>query len=320
MCVILGSPTGKLVPEAWIRAAWDCNDHGGGMAWRSGSGTPKAKVHFKKGFTHVDEMVEFYKNNVAEGTPHALHFRIASVGPRVKELTHPFLITEDSPNLLEGSGKVPVLFHNGTLTMWKQKMEEMSDRSGGKIKIPAGPWSDSRAMAFMAFHRGVAALEFFDEKLLFISPDRFDIYSANYQKWVLKEGIFCSNTGFDHKISRFQRDDRPPARTTVSQEKSGPGALRVEERKTLNNPEGESKEVSPDNAPFRQSETKQEKERMEVLLRDVSTWPKPPRGKSKRQMKRWRKKMEKQGLLPSGPERHAYRNFLKYYQKAQEAH
>lgn len=303
MCVIMASTIGKRIPEDWLKAGYDANSHGAGLAWRG----HKNVIHWKKGLD-LEEFLEEYRK-IPEGTKHVAHFRIASCGGVLKELTHPFPLGDESSLALEGTTKGGVLFHNGHLHSWKSKLEEMAARSGGTIKIPVGPWSDTRAMAYITHKLGLGMLGFFDEKLVYLSPDRFDIYSSDVNKWVLRDQIHCSNTGWDHRVKRYQGHSSNSSSSSSSSSASSEKEDHPRASSCVGLPNTKtdvkgSQGVNPPLGPF---------------LQDPSLWPVPPRSiRTKGQRKRWRKRMERKGLLPTGPERHRIRQRTKYLEWQRE--
>jgi hypothetical protein len=294
MCVIMASVQGAKINEDWLKAGWDANDHGAGIAWREGQGK-KAGVRFIKGLMTIEETIEAY-SKVPENVPHVVHFRIASVGGKLPELTHPFLINEDSTLNMEGLTKQPLLFHNGHLNSWKAWLTETAQRSGGTIKVPDGPWSDSRAMAFLTHHLGKGMMNFFDEKLVYLSPDRFDIYGPSQYAWTLREKIHLSNTGWE---SRVKRGTHYHGSSPRSVERMGESSGNV----TQGVPG-----VTPATAPFPQEANVE-------VLRMNSQEIEMPQGMSRKAARRWRRRMARKGFLPAGPIRHQERQMQKYQSK-----
>lgn len=289
MCVIMASATGKRIPEHWLELGYESNQHGAGLAWRDAK-----RVHWRKGL-NLNEFMDAYRK-IPENAKHVTHFRIASCGGIGNELTHPFPLTDDATLLLEGSTRGAVLFHNGHYHMYRTKLEDMAAKSGGTIKIPFGPWSDSRAMAYIAHKLGPGVLPFFDEKIIYFSPDRFDVYGTEGNKWILRDGIHLSNNGWDRgRASRFLGSGGSTDKVSSPDKEDPPkGAL---PSSLTSSSKGES-EASPDKRPF---------------LLDPGLWPRPPAScRTKGQLKRWRKRMEEKHMLPPGPLRHRIRQRTKY--------
>lgn len=153
MCVIIvcqeAKPSRKILEECE-----ETNPFGGGVAWRDGD-----LVRWKKDLkgNEIEDMVKELP------LPFVLHFRIPSTGKSLPELCHPFPIGAVS-NALEGSTKGGVLFHNGTWNTWRfdTKQAVITQRA----KMPAGHWSDTRAMAWMVGIYGLGFLELLDERVV----------------------------------------------------------------------------------------------------------------------------------------------------------
>lgn len=309
MCVIMASVTGQRIPEDWLKAGWDSNDHGAGFGWREevkkgSKGNTEKVVKWHKGLMKFEDALEVYRS-IPENVPHVAHFRISSVGPKCPELTHPFLMEgDDAPLTLEGITRSAVLFHNGHYGSWKSKLEDMAMKSGGAIKIPSGFWSDTRAMAFIAHKLGPWFLQMFEEKLVYLSPDRFDIYGSGSQSWTLRDRIHLSNTSWDWRMRGGTTKSTSPQSAFHPPKQLGTGQTGSMTAVTPTAQKASS-EVEADKRPFPQPE-------VEGVLGVNGHLIPYPRGMSKKQRKRWRKRMEAKGLIPSGPQRHKDRNRLKY--------
>jgi hypothetical protein len=119
MCIITVCNSRKLTMEEFTKC-WDSNSDGVGIAWGI-NGT----VYIKKGLMHMKRAWEYYDTYV-DNIPHVVHFRLASSGTICKELTHPYIISPDSPSVLdEVKTTFPVLFHNGTFLDWKHSWVSM---------------------------------------------------------------------------------------------------------------------------------------------------------------------------------------------------
>lgn len=200
MCVILSAYRDRPT-ENMIRAAFDQNSHGAGFAWRDG---PKT-VRYKKDLD-VEEAVELA---ATLPIPYVAHFRIASCGPICGELTHPFPITPASE--LASEGRAPsVLFHNGHWNNWKVNLVDCALRTGGRLPAKE-PWSDSRAMAYIAARTGLGLLDLIDEKVAVLTPTNLYIFgSSGRTGWTNVKGVYCSNDYFDSKMFALDRKGDPP--------------------------------------------------------------------------------------------------------------
>jgi hypothetical protein len=176
----------KRPSEDLVNKAWTQNDHGGGVAWREGG-----FVKWEKGLK-LPEMVDRCENLPL---PYIAHFRIASQGGRSLHLCHPFEISREAKFDSSGKTKGSVLFHNGTWVGWKDFSLASVLKAG--IKIPVGPWSDTRALAFMTSIYGPGVLEFINEKTVVFGPKDIEIFGDG---WEEVEDIAVSNKIF---LTRF---------------------------------------------------------------------------------------------------------------------
>jgi len=115
------------------------NPHGGGVAWQAGD-----SIQFYRGLT-AKEIFKLQEDG-AMTYPYLLHFRWATHGARVGELTHPFP-TGARALMGEIAGCAPeVIIHNGTWSDWED---------AGKKHLPAelqgvlGDMSDTAVAAFI---------------------------------------------------------------------------------------------------------------------------------------------------------------------------
>jgi hypothetical protein len=177
----------KRPTEEMIKKAYETNSHGAGIAWKRNDA-----VIWRKGLD-LDEIKRMAKS---VPTPYVLHFRIASVGGQAKQLCHPFPIEEEAPLATEGKTKGYVLFHNGHWGKWRDTLLEHLPG-----KIPAGKWSDTRAMAWMTAYYGLGFLEFVDEKAIAFGPGGFEVFKAT--DWTTIEGVYCSNSLFQYRTHRY---------------------------------------------------------------------------------------------------------------------
>lgn len=186
MCVIMACT--KHVPTRLeLLEGEEVNSDGGGIAW-----IENGLVHWRKGLK-AEQIDQLITSGVAK-PPLIVHFRLATVGEGL-ELSHPFPISRKVPLSLSGVAK-RVLFHNGHWSEWREELLKLH-RSRLK-KIIDGPWSDSRAMAYLAQMMGVGILE-----LLPLSGQKIAVLDAGknarwpitlYGKgWETHEGYSVSN-------------------------------------------------------------------------------------------------------------------------------
>ena len=170
-----------------VRKMFQHNDHGGGIAWRE---KDKGVVRWRKNLG-LEEMQKAAKDLP---TPFILHFRIASSGAKTPQLCHPFPISKDVDLALEGQTRGFVLFHNGHWAQWREFCQKTALHSGAKI--PAGAWSDTRALAWVANQYGLGILEMIDEKAVAFGPTDIEVVKGN--GWDDVDGIWCSNCGYHY--------------------------------------------------------------------------------------------------------------------------
>lgn len=175
MCIIIASPMGKRIEDDIIDDAAQINSHGAGIAWFE---PEKKKILWLKGLDKDEVKTAVDKHAV--GKPHVLHFRISTCGGVNDELTHPFSIDERAS--VETSGEADaVLFHNGMVGSWKELLFQSVIRSG--IKVPDGPWSDTRAMAVLCHVYGRNVLSIIESGSRFLVMDATTIANERMFKW-----------------------------------------------------------------------------------------------------------------------------------------
>jgi hypothetical protein len=188
MCMLYACVT-SCPTEKEIEEAWDQNDDGGGIAWREDFNGEKV-VLWKKGFETVESLLDFLYTGHDGGHipfPLIIHLRRDSVFNDDPRLTHPFPVVDSDTGLeLEGATTSGVLAHNGHWSTWKEDLLNIVIRSG--IKLPPGPWSDTRAMAWIYEHLGPGVFELLvgTQKVAILSPEEFTIYSA--RSWNISAG------------------------------------------------------------------------------------------------------------------------------------
>ena len=179
MCLIV-AVTKKTPPLSLYENANTLNPDGIGISWIQKNGL----VKWHKGLD-ISEL-----KSIAPFTPipYVVHFRIATSGGVMSELCHPFPISRKVSIDTDGEAK-RTLFHNGIWFDWKEQLMKGLVATGHKL--PLGPWSDTRAMAFLAYHYGEKILELTDEKVVVLSKDGIKFYGSG---WVEKDGANYSNS------------------------------------------------------------------------------------------------------------------------------
>ena len=223
MCVIMAVEETRATPEM-VRAAFKSNNQGGGVAWRDEVEDPKDKtkrisvVKWKKAITDPEEMVHFAETLPL---PHILHFRIQSVGGPSLDLTHPFPVSRDASVAHEGQTPGQVLFHNGTWHQWDSEGIKSALLRG--VKLPRGPWSDTRMMAWVTHLISPGFLDIIKEKVILFGPGKgiedIEIFGTDRGNgWQCIEGVWCSNGGFQHNM-RQERQQKSTILTPNEQVK-----------------------------------------------------------------------------------------------------
>jgi hypothetical protein len=204
MCVVVIVPEGNVRPtEAMLKSCWNGNPDGGGIGWVERAPKPGINlVKWRKGIGTVEEMIEA---NKTLPKPYVLHFRIPSVGGKSKELTHPFPLSAEAELALEGDSYGGVLFHNGTWGKWEERLLQFTYGTG--TPLPDGQWSDTRAMAYLAYHLSPNILEFIDEKIAILVPYGPDGVPdvLTWGHWNVDNGIITSNTFWKSRMDNDRR-------------------------------------------------------------------------------------------------------------------
>lgn len=191
MCVIaIVEDTDSRPTDIQVEAMYDQNAYGSGAAWRF-----EGLVHWAKGL----DLKQIQELNRDLPVPYILHFRIPSCGGNNSRLCHPFPIQDDSPLDLTGSIDGEVLFHNGHWSAYEMELKRAVFTS--RLKLPTGPWSDTRAMAWLSANFGLGLLDFIDEKIVVMGPTGdLKIYGKD-NDWKYFEGKFIvSNTHWDWRL------------------------------------------------------------------------------------------------------------------------
>jgi glutamine phosphoribosylpyrophosphate amidotransferase len=162
MCVIFVCRD-RLPTEDELRATWARNSDGAGVAWWDGK-----KVRWRKGLMRLSEVLELLPQL---SVPCVLHFRAATHGGVVPELTHPFIISTTRPYSLELRGALrkeeALLFHNGVENSALSQLIQLLALKGKRLDT--AHMSDSRAIALLCSMVGTVALAMFHSKFVLIN-------------------------------------------------------------------------------------------------------------------------------------------------------
>lgn len=108
MCVIAVKPRRKeMFSDELIREMFRANPDGAGLMYPDDKG-----VRIKKGFMHVDQVLNFVHSRNWEDVPVVMHFRIGTAGPNDKYNCHPYAVGKK--NIINGHCELGMA-HNGIL-------------------------------------------------------------------------------------------------------------------------------------------------------------------------------------------------------------
>jgi len=187
MCVALATDNKTKISLAILRACESANPHGGGVAWREGK-----RIRWEKGIG-AEEIHAIMKR---EKGPFLVHFRIATVGNAKPELCHPYPVGGNASLALSGKAS-SVIAHNGTWYSWRSTIDKAARIL--KATIPSGPWSDSRAMAWLVSHVGNRAFNC-DTRSRFARFTRKGI--ELFGEWHKLKGYHASNLNWRAHLER----------------------------------------------------------------------------------------------------------------------
>lgn len=186
MCVLVVART-KFPTLEQLKQMEETNRDGAGIGWMQ-----DGMAHWRKGL----DAEQVFAIGSTLPLPVVIHFRMATVGGAVKELTHPFPVTPKSGLQLVGNA-LRVLFHNGHWNNWDDMMTAGRKRgviTGKQPKL----MSDTRAMAMLthAYGDGIPEMLGADgQRLVVLSGSGLEVY-GKFQEW---EGLEVSNINFTYK-------------------------------------------------------------------------------------------------------------------------
>lgn len=194
MCVAIVAES-KLPDHKTLIKCEDANPDGGGIAWLD---EESHLVRWKKGLsaTEINDLIEAKDIR----PPCFIHFRIATAGGKDQSLCHPFPVTRRVSTELEGTA-ARVLMHNGHWDGWSTRLlfGVISKESG---KMPAGKWSDTRAMAYLVGRYG--------DQMMDLIPAANKIATLDKTGKVVTSGFFTERDGIKYSnMSWDYRSVRP---------------------------------------------------------------------------------------------------------------
>ncbi len=217
MCVIFACETSKPSEDDIVSAGWT-NPDGAGIAWVETPTKGAPVVRWEKGMKDGEEVIEALKP--IKTFPILMHFRIATCGGKIPQLTHPFPITPQVDIALRGAAPA-VMMHNGHWNDWDKRVWAMA--LAKSAEWPKGAWSDSRALAWVLSMGGAGALDFLYHQG--VSPDRVVTLSAQgggsldyWGNWIDKKGFFASNDSYERWGKKTSGYDTQANRSTHHQQ------------------------------------------------------------------------------------------------------
>lgn len=211
MCVAVIVESQNRIPSAHLEAMHKANDDGAGLAWISGD-----QIQYRKGLTwqEIDELQDKIPR------PFLMHFRIATRGAPIPELTHPFPIGMQafSDDLV---GLAPaVLIHNGTWSDFRRYVPNGIDPN----KV-----SDTQIAAYaMEFDEDILNEVSWSNALLRAKGDgRADLTLRG--RWMDFEGNQYSNLYWKAELDRPKYTHQPALVTYGGKEYKSPGTMTQEE-------------------------------------------------------------------------------------------
>jgi len=222
MCVIY--VCNSILPDdAELARGHSRNDDGAGISWLAPD--PKSPknlaVHWQKGLKD-DEAVKKFILEEKIPFPLIIHFRTASVGGTIAGLTHPFPTVQGVP-LWEAGAAPEVLFHNGHLHNWDDLVMNVGLPS--TERFPDGPWSDTRALAWLTYLKGPGVLDFVikSSRVVLMHADTNTLEGEEYD--MAEDHITLYGSGWIHKTGFSQSISTSP--TYISKVYTGPGMHRA---------------------------------------------------------------------------------------------
>lgn len=193
MCLAIYKPPSAVIPEEHLTAGWQGNNDGAGFAY-----IKKGKVVIEKGFLKLQEFLTAYKKASEKypDSPFLIHFRIASMGEKGAENTHPWAF------------KGGALIHNGTISgtgaTWNKGLSDtglFTKKLDGVI---------THAMLADNAAKWDAALG--SNKVCFLFDDgKFHIINMTLGQW--NEGVWYSNGSYKtYQRARTQTTVVPDSR------------------------------------------------------------------------------------------------------------
>lgn len=200
MCVIAIKPKGIDLPTAErLEKMWNSNKDGAGIAY-----VHEGKVYLEKGFMEKEDFdkrwaelnEEFDLKNMLVG----IHMRVKTAGAVEPSKCHPFPVSDKDEvlNTLKYTGD-KVIFHNGTITKYKEYGKDALSDSQNFIKKVLSPIQDLDSEWFDNAHWATIAEKIIGKSRIVVlnEDETFRLFGEG---WILEEqdgGIWYSNEYYE---------------------------------------------------------------------------------------------------------------------------
>lgn len=180
MCLLICRKPGSEIPMAHLRNAFASNPHGAGYAYiRNG------RVVIRRGFKDFRSFEQSYKTADPK-SPHLIHFRWATHGPKSKDNCHPFRLPHGI-----------AMGHNGIISIATVGDESDTRAFIGSVLTPDLTDHGAEILEMPSFQRYIEN-QIGYSKLAFLRPDgSFIIYNEDMGDWV--DGVWYSNKSYEEK-------------------------------------------------------------------------------------------------------------------------
>lgn len=185
MCTLAFCKERKMTFEEFLNCH-ESNGDGIGIGFCS-----DGKQVYVKGFMTFDEAWKAYQK-LPDG-PHVIHFRLGTAGAKSRELTHPFICSDDSELELSYRGETPILFHNGMIWKYEAYCKKHNIAINDRM-------SDTRMVAMMISKYGMKkAMQHFDGKFIVLHSGGRALMKGDF---IYENGIYFSNTYYKYSFKR----------------------------------------------------------------------------------------------------------------------
>lgn len=187
MCIIIYKPAGISMPSGEIiDNCWNGNSDGAGIMYARSGNLIINKGHM--GLLSLKKQLHTVRiDDVA-----VVHFRFATHGAKSPGMTHPFPVTNDMQQITGlNISAISAIAHNGIMPI--QVIGDLSD---------SATW----AMA-MANNDPLCQQVSIGQKIIQLNNDGSAIFhGSSIDSWIFRDGIYYSNSGFEHNRAYAYND------------------------------------------------------------------------------------------------------------------